>query len=567
MDREETLKLLASGQDAWRSWATVMQRRRTDLEQTNRWETHPDGQGRNDETRAWLRDAASNFSSKELPHTFDEDVDLSGLEFPGYANFEAVTFKGVGRFSRSRFLTFTNFQSACFCNETDFDDARFSGVHPSEITNVEGANRIPNARFSRNVDFTNARFHGKSGFRKVVFERTVWFNRAVFFEDVWFRQVKFAGDAPFWSAQFCKDAWFLEASFDNEAWFRSTSFNGDANFTQVDFSGGATFDSANFGGSAIFRAAQCHGAFSFESTYFCHVPDFIQAHFSEAPHFDNIKIANLSGQNTNLASRFRALKRIAIQGHDYAREHEFFVGELKSMRGYLDTLGPNPLNWLRLSALNTTNQSRRILWRWSRLTANEREESLPVWPGGVSGSLRYWFGLGYQWLSNFGRSLILPPVWWTVSTIAFASLYLGFHDSRSNFAITRYDAFVSVLADWARHLGLSRMSIYFSNLSSGISPTPTCIAGPGDPFWAALGLSIRKALVFTGIDSPEKLNQLYACLYGLYPLEDARPGILPDRFVPIIPDTIAFTGVLQFMFSALLVFLFFLAVRNHFRIK
>ena len=90
-----------------------------------------------------------------------------------------------------------------------------------------------------------------------------------------------------------------------------------------------------------------------------------------------------------------------------------------------------------------------------------------------------------------------------------------------------------------------------------------CAAGAGadTPWSAALGLSIRKALPFAGIASSEKLNQIYACLYGVH------DGIEPGRITPIIPDAVDYLGMVQLVLSLLLLFLFLLAVRNHFRIR
>jgi hypothetical protein len=45
------------------------------------------------------------------------------------------------------------------------------------------------------------------------------------------------------------------------------------------------------------------------------------------------------------------------------------------------------------------------------------------------------------------------------------------------------------------------------------------------------------------------------------------PGDLPSRYIPVIPDGSVLMGTLQLTLSALFLFLFLLAVRNHFRIK
>src|ERR1051326_2400088 len=400
MDREATLKLLAAGPDAWMLWTEELLNQRNNLEKTNRWATQSDGRGSNSDTREWLLNASCDFSTTQSPQIFEKEIDLSGLKFPGRVSFVNATFKRAAVFARAQFLTFANFQGAVFCGEADFDDTSFSGVHPSEMTNISGANRIPNARFSRNVDFSDVAFQGKTGFRKAKFARTVWFNRTNFCDEVWFRQVRFSGDAPFWQARFYGDAQFMEAHFDNEAWFKSAVFNRDADFTQAEFSGGATFGHAKFLGTANFRAAQCRGAFSFEKTKFYQVPDFVQAHFFEAPQWDSIKIEASRAPELDLTPRFRALKRLAIQSHDYAREHEFFVGELKSARGRSDLPGPNFANILRIRLIKRTDLSSKVAWRWSHVDQEEDREPLPIWPGGLSGTARFWLGWCYQCFSN-----------------------------------------------------------------------------------------------------------------------------------------------------------------------
>lgn len=80
----------------------------------------------------------------------------------------------------------------------------------------------------------------------------------------------------------------------------------------------------------------------------------------------------------------------------------------------------------------------------------------------------------------------------------------------------------------------------------------------------ALLLSFHKGLPFTGVGSPEKLNQIYACLYGIH---GGGTRELPERFTPVIPDLVYLLGILQTLFSLVLIFLLLLALRNHFRIR
>lgn len=84
-----------------------------------------------------------------------------------------------------------------------------------------------------------------------------------------------------------------------------------------------------------------------------------------------------------------------------------------------------------------------------------------------------------------------------------------------------------------------------------------CVKGTGKPWIAALGLSLHKSLPALS-SFGDKLPAFYACLYG---------ANSENPFRPIIPDVVSFLGVPQVLFSAVMIFLFMLAVRNHFKIK
>ncbi len=98
-------------------------------------------------------------------------------------------------------------------------------------------------------------------------------------------------------------------------------------------------------------------------------------------------------------------------------------------------------------------------------------------------------------------------------------------------------------------------------------PPPSCVEAEGDPLWAALGLSLRNGLLFPGFASTAKQNQIYRCLYGVEPGKGDTSVQPRSRLPPMIPDGISFLGLLQNLYSAVLIFLFLLALRNHFRIK
>jgi hypothetical protein len=66
MTRDETVALFLDGREAWNAWAGARLAERKAMEADGRWsaEKHPWGtlEAKNDETRAWMKSAAVDFS-------------------------------------------------------------------------------------------------------------------------------------------------------------------------------------------------------------------------------------------------------------------------------------------------------------------------------------------------------------------------------------------------------------------------------------------------------------------------------------------------------------------------
>ena len=93
----------------------------------------------------------------------------------------------------------------------------------------------------------------------------------------------------------------------------------------------------------------------------------------------------------------------------------------------------------------------------------------------------------------------------------------------------------------------------------------SCIVGNGNPLYAAVGLSLQKAL-FTASLPQGKLDHIHACLFGVEDIHADAFG-LPAKLQPVYPDPIAFLGFAEFIWSAVMLFLLALALRNYFRIR
>jgi hypothetical protein len=199
----------------------------------------------------------------------------------------------------------------------------------------------------------------------------------------------------------------------------------------------------------------------------------ILPNFTQAPRLDNFTLTetvepggfwkSFSQTAPSVTARYRELKRLAIQGQDYDREHKFFKGELRSRRGDEDKAG-------------------------------------------------FVFGILYDALSDFGRSIWRPLGIWFGALLAFAGGYF-----------------------W---------------LAVGAKPAESGRRA-GAALVDAILLSVKNALIFVGgIGRDPGAAQIYHELFG----ETISPSVY-------------FIELMQTLLSAVLIFLVLLALRNRFRIK
>ena len=459
MNKEESLERFERGEDDWNTWANTMLTERKALESAGTW---------NEETRSWHERAKADFSG----HNFTSGVDFSNFHFPGEVSFISVNFQGYVYFDSAKFHHEAHFGKVTFSKNCRFRNATFT--KKAEFLMVE---------FSDFADFSNVVFKNEANFDSIKASDWSVFNSAEFKGIVSFQGASFFDRANFKDTKFKSNADFMEATFFRAALFNNAEFEGVALFLQCSFKGIVIFKESSFKNLAIFRAISGKGFFSLYNVKFSSLPDFTEAHFEEAPLFDDVELkperfkkSRVHETKPNLPSRWRALRRLAIQAHDYERELQFFKGEIIARRCTEDKLK----------------------------------------------HARFWFGCLYQLLSDFGRSMGRPLLSLAISLLLFATIY----------------AYQSP-ADWYQLL---------------IEPA-SCIDGSGDRRIVALGISVVNAFPFAAISSSDLLNQFYTCLYGI------------QESAPVIPYLVTFVSVIQFFVSAVLLFLFLLAVRNHFRIK
>ncbi len=378
MNAEETLALWRQGKDAWASWASAILEKKKALEKAGQWSVDWYGEGQNEESKAWLEEAATNFAGA----VFEESGDFSGKHFPGPSDFDGARFAGPANFSSARFagnLCFTGaevaggtFDSAIFLGLVNFDrtqftaDTSFEKAEFLKTGGLEPCTRFHRAQFAANANFTGALFAGEVRFMKTSFA-SACFDRCDFKGDALFTAAQFDVTASFIKARFSGsrvdfaqaafrgDTRFLEArfggsrgglmisgacsanfestQFEREASFRQVWFAGESEFKNVQFKGFATFDGARFGmpagfAPAVFSASSSFGEAqfareaNFAGSQFLKDCDFTGVKFGGEAHFDQVRFAGAaffaSAQFAGDTS-FRAAAAEAVFALDAAR--------------------------------------------------------------------------------------------------------------------------------------------------------------------------------------------------------------------------------------------------------
>jgi uncharacterized protein YjbI with pentapeptide repeats len=544
-------KKKGDGAKVWNAWSQEVLRQKAELQLSGKWDVGSSEAAKREAasraTKSWSDVAAIDFTN----YIF-QDADFANFLFPANANFDDATFSGDVRFHESTFKGSAKFNRAAFQQNAGFHDVNFQGsawfidatfrdYAGFATVTFHGLALFIGATFVKDGKFDNATFEGDAVFRNATFKWYAGFHGAMLKREARFEQATFEKFAGFSGATFEGRAWFDCAAFGGDARFDCTTFQGVAGFDSTEFQGSTKFDDCRFESAVSFRATASKSNFVAAGAQFQKVPDFSQATFSEAPRFDNTHICRAEPQGgwhnilfayrygRDDAARYRALKALAIRGHDHQSELNFFAGEIVSRRGIEDFAFPHPRDG-------------------------------KIWPGGV----RYWAGQAYETLSDFGRSMLRPLFWWIALMGMYAVGYLSQY-----FVAGRNSTGVGGLVEAYLWTGIWLLN----KLSFGAFPAPAELACNStnalveasrmEPLGAAGYVAARRALILNTGDDNDKLSMAYACLYGDY--SEQMPNSF--RVIPHIPDAVSALAIMQSLLSAALIFLFLLAVRNQFRIK
>ncbi len=296
-------------------------------------------------------------------------INLSGYLFPGDARFKGATFSGNVSFEEATFFGIAEFNQATFFGTVEFRSSTFSRLAGFIDTKFVNYAMFVNATFSDTAQFLLAKFSSTAGYDGATFHNTAWFESITFSSDTWFQKTTFCGTTKFASSTFEKTTSFSHSDFKSLTNFTNVKFEQEVDFTAIN----------------------SKRAFDLSNAAFKQVPSFHQADFTQAPNLDNAQIpipffwrSIFAKVDSEGFTKFRALRRLAIETHDYERERLFFKGEMRSKRGTKE-------KWWKF---------------WN-----------PSW----------WFSLFYDAFSDYGTAELRPFLIWLslIPLIAFSYFWLA----------------------------------------------------------------------------------------------------------------------------------------------
>ena len=198
-----------------------------------------------------------------------------------------------------------------------------------------------------------------------------------------------------------------------------------------------------------------------------------------------------------------------------------------------------------------------------------------------AGSGKFWFGWLYGGVSNFGRSLITPAFTWLAFIAAFTLVYFAMSDVQATPEPQRTTAalFACPVANtnnpepgenaWPVACPVAERVLTGAGRALAVPFAQTCLGGvASSPFGEAFSLSLKNAFVFIDWDRSEAARRTYGCLYGF--TFDHPQAITPEgrgNTYPIVPLWVSALSLFQNIISAILIFLFLLALRNLLKLK
>ena len=400
-----------------------------------------------------------------------------------------------------------DFSEAIFAIRTQYDKAWFSSDASFREAKFEGYTSFSGARFSSKADFIGATFTSEANFNNATFK------------DALFHNVTFFREARFFGATLNENSIFTRTKFQGDAHFHNATFAGETSFGSACFSEYAFFASAKFLDDALFRNTSFNYAL-FDRASFSGNASFGSATFTKSTSFRGTEFGSEEKKTDANFTGIKVERAFDLTSACFSKVPNFSQADFKQAPDLDSVRFPLPRAEPLLSGEPSLIPQYRMLRRMAIQSADYDREQRAF--KGETRSRRwkidkFWhpegfFGWCYDWAADCGRSILRPFAIWLLSVFVFAVLYLP----------------------------------------AGKNALDGCVSDDGSMFWNSLYISGRNALVVSTAGKSESAVKAYQCLFSS---NSAPLGVSSvETFV-------------QAPLSAVLIFLFLLAVKNRFKIK
>ena len=183
------------------------------------------------------------------------------------------------------------------------------------------------------------------------------------------------------------------------------------------------------------------------------------------------------------------------------------------------------------------------------------------------GFWRFWFGLAYEIFGGLGSSVLRPAGWWIVSVFIAAMFYLGANlEMEKKRASLQAQGTSTISAYWKTSTAAWRegQACYQPEASADyqkvpeqdrLKPLPLKMRELTSAPMEALQLAFRTSFI---VSDPGSDARSYGCLYGV---------LKSDSGMVYVPPAVSIVASVQKIVSAVLLFLFGLALRNLLKLK
>jgi hypothetical protein len=232
--------------------------------------------------------------------SFGDATSFEYALFEEAAAFDGVQFGEGTRFQGAAFLGVANFKDAKFKHSPSFSSAKFAGGMQRGLHWISVD--FDGAEFGFGADLTNATFGPKAAFSGATFHPRCSFAGSRFQSGATFAKAKFGEETSFLAASLGPDANFAEAQFFGIASFEKATFGDNTGFQKAKFEM-LTLRGAQFAGEANFRETRIRSNGVIEAR-FATMPDFAGARLHSSVSFDRAQYEYLGRRGFALSIRY-----------------------------------------------------------------------------------------------------------------------------------------------------------------------------------------------------------------------------------------------------------------------